>query len=85
MYNHVLAIVFVFIPLFLGLVAWIWTVVLAFMYKDFGTAILSILLPVWVIVYQLMHPVRCWIPLGAVVIGVALLTIGWNLTPPAHG
>jgi hypothetical protein len=75
MSDHVQLTVFLFIPLFLGSVAWVWTVVLAFMHKDFGMAILSILLPIWMIVYQLIHPVRCRIPLGAVVMGVALLAL----------
>jgi hypothetical protein len=68
--------VFLLIPLFLASVAWLWTIVLAFRYKDFGMAILSILLPAWMVVYQLIHPVRCRIPLGAVAIGAALLTLG---------
>jgi hypothetical protein len=72
-------------PLLLGLLSWIWTVILAFQYKDFGSAILSILLPIWAPVYQVMHPIRCRIPLGAFVVGAALFTLGWNLTPPAHG
>jgi hypothetical protein len=76
MFHHVQIAVFLFIPLFLGSVAWVWTIVLAFRYKDFGMAILSILLPIWMIVYQLIHPVRCRIPLGAVVTGVALLALG---------
>jgi hypothetical protein len=79
MSDHVQTTVFIFIPLFLGTVAWIWTIVLAFMYKDFGMAILSILLPIWMIVYQLIHPVRCRVPLAAVVVGVGLLALGWKL------
>ena len=78
--TTVFIIVFTFLPLFLGLVAWVWTIVLAFMYKDFGMAILSILLPVWMIVYQLMHPIRCRMPFVALAIGVALLAIGWKST-----
>ena len=68
--------VFLLIPLFLASVAWLWTIVLAFRYKDFGMAILSILLPAWIVVYQLIHPVRCRIPLGTVAVGAALLTLG---------
>ncbi len=83
-YDFVLGIC-LFVPALLGLVSWVWTVVLAFAYKDFGMAIFSMLLPVWAIVYQIMHPARCRIPLGAVVAGVALLALGWNLTPSAHG
>ena len=41
--------VFLLIPLFLASVAWLWTIVLAFRYKDFGMAILSILLPAWMV------------------------------------
>jgi hypothetical protein len=69
-----------FIPVTLGLISWVWTIVIAFKQRTFGAAILIILLPIWAVVYQLTHLVRCRIPLTVFVVGVAIFTLGWNLS-----
>ena len=69
-----------FIPVTLGLISWIWTIIIAFKQRNFGTGILIILLPIWAVVYQLTHIVRCRLPLAAFAIGVAIFALGWNLS-----
>src|ERR1700722_1152948 len=68
----------------LGLLSWIWTLVLAFKCRDFGMAILGIFIPVLALMYQIMHPIRCKVPLAASLTFAALFALGWNLSPPGE-
>ena len=67
-------------PITLALISWVWTIVIAFRQRTFGAAIVIILLPIWAVVYQLTHLVRCRVPLAAFVVGVAIFALGWNLS-----
>jgi len=60
------------VPL-LFLIAWIWTIVLAFSAKHIGLGILFILIGPLAFLYALRYPIRCKVPLAMFVVGIAAL------------